>query len=101
MNRNQVTFSGGPYDGVIIGFSDRMPQSIALSIECLGADANDPQFQEALRANLAPRDIDGLVVIRNGRSVSVEYVEYRLEEPGDAPPYYRYLGWTVKGVSAT
>jgi hypothetical protein len=91
---NTATLVGGPYDGSGFTFADRLPEGINLAIDCVDADAADPRFRAALRANLSPAERDGLVVIRDAQSL---LATYQLELDVDGAPWYRYVGPSVQG----
>jgi len=93
-----VPFVRGPYDGANFTFADRLPEEIHLLIDCLDADASDPKFQEALRVNLPGAESDGLVVARNIHSITAHYC---LDTDEDGAPWYRYAGWSARGVESS
>lgn len=90
-----IPFIRGPFDGGTISISDRVPAEIHLSVECVDADANDPRFLEAITANLAPDELDYLIVARNLNEI---IARYQLGSDDDGAQYYRFAGWLTRGV---
>jgi hypothetical protein len=92
---NTMRFILGPYDGRAISISDRMPIEIQLRVECTDADARDPSFLEAVKANLTPAELDRLVVARNLKEIIARHERV---SDDDGAPYYRFAGWHSGGV---
>lgn len=85
----RVPFVGGPYDGADFTFAERLPDRIEFGVNCLNADMNDPDVQEAIDENLSPPELHALVVTRRAPSI---VQSYQLDKDREQVPFYRWTG---------